>query len=119
MKRLGELMSDPRVGDTRLWHRDIPYLVAGLNLGPYLYVYGPYNRYNLHKQGYMILGRDTLVEMWDAVGGQVRAQMASYLGSVARSVSVEGEEFVSYLLGHRGKFVAADPWSCGLSGQRG
>jgi Holliday junction resolvase-like predicted endonuclease len=95
-------MSDPRVGDPRLWHEDIPCLVAALNLEPYLYVYGPYNRYNLHKQGYMILGRDELIDVWDAVGGEVRAHMASYLGSVAGSVPADGEEFVSYLLGVEG-----------------
>lgn len=102
LETLAELMSDPRVGDPGLWHEDIALLVALLNLEPLIFDFTPGNRYNLFKQGYVLLSREDIERMWDEFGGTIRSQMAGYLGDIARSLPESGREFLARLLGLEG-----------------
>jgi len=98
LRRLAELMTHPQVGDPSLWHEDIPLLIAVLNLEPLFFKYWPSARFNLFKQGYVILGREELEDVWDHFGDEIRSHMAGYLGSVADTLPTNGGEFASRLL---------------------
>lgn len=98
LRRLAELMTNPQVGDPRLWHEDIPLLIAVLNLEPLFFKYWPSARYNLFKRGYVILGCEELEDVWDHFGDEIRSHMAGYLRNIADTLPTNGQEFASRLL---------------------
>ena len=102
LETLAELLTDPRVSEPGLWHEEMALLIAVLNLGPLIFQFTPRNRYNLFKQGYMILSGTDIERLWDEFSEPIRSQMAGYLGNIVDPLPKSGREFLSRLLAVEG-----------------
>lgn len=102
LETLAELLTDPRVSEPSLWHEEVALLIALLNLGPLILQFTPRNRYNLFKQGYMILSGADIERLWDEFAEAIRSHMEGYLGGIADALPGSGQEFLSSLLAAEG-----------------